>query len=331
MSLVERALKKIQESRAHGPQSAAPAQAGGPAHTIPLQPARAATVQPASPVPQVPPRVSAVPVLEPLRPNRTVHIDRDALRHAELLPPASQERQLAGEYRQIKRPLIANALGRGVPKLPNGHRIMIASAMPGDGKTFTSINLSLSFANEKDVSVVLVDADVAKAHLSRILGVENDPGLMDLLHDQHLDPESVILPTTVPGLSILPAGKADETATEMLSSARMEQVAAQIGARDPKRIVLFDSAPLLITSEAMALVAAVGQVIMVVRAGVTPQSAVLDAIELLGEGKSIGLVLNQTDEQVRPGYYYQYYGHKDGDRSDDTVDTQDVRRGDAAG
>jgi protein-tyrosine kinase len=327
MSLVERALKKIQESRAHGPQSAAPAQAGGPAHTVPLQPARAA----ASPVPQVPPRVSAVPVLEPLRPNRTVHIDRDALRHAELLPPASQERQLAGEYRQIKRPLIANALGRGVPKIPNGHRIMIASAMPGDGKTFTSINLSLSFANEKDVSVVLVDADVAKAHLSRILGVENDPGLMDLLHDQHLDPESVILPTTVPGLSILPAGKADETATEMLSSARMEQVAAQIGARDPKRIVLFDSAPLLITSEAMALVAAVGQVIMVVRAGVTPQSAVLDAIELLGEGKSIGLVLNQTDEQVRPGYYYQYYGHKDGDRSDDTVDTQDVRRGDAAG
>jgi exopolysaccharide/PEP-CTERM locus tyrosine autokinase len=275
-------------------------------------------------------------VLEPLRPNRTVHIDRDALRHGELLPPVSQERQLAGEYRQIKRPLIANALGRGVPKIPNGHRIMVASAMPGDGKTFTSINLSLSFALEKDLSVILVDADVAKAHLSRILGVENDPGLMDLLHDEHLDPESVILPTTVPGLSVLPAGKAVETATELLSSARMEQVAAQISARDPKRIVLFDSAPLLITSEAMALVSAVGQIVMVVRAGVTPQSAVLDAIELLGEGKSIGLVLNQTDEQVRPGYYYQYYGHKDGgqkdgDRSDDTVDTQDIRRGDAAG
>jgi protein-tyrosine kinase len=325
MSLVERALKKIQESRAHGPHPA-PVQAGNPAHTIPLQPARA-TAQP-SPAPQAP-RVSAVPVLEPVRPVRTLHIDRDGLRQAELLPPVSQERQLAGEYRQIKRPLIANALGRGVPKIPNGHRIMIASAMPGDGKTFTSINLSLSFAMEKDVSVVLVDADVAKAHLSRILGVENDLGLMDLLHDEQLDPESVILPTNVPGLSILPAGKNVEAATELLSSARMEHVAAQIGARDPKRIVLFDSAPLLITSEAMALVSAVGQIVMVVRAGVTPQSAVLDAIELLGEGKSIGLVLNQTDEQVRPGYYYQYYGHKDGDRSDETVDTQDVRRGDA--
>lgn len=339
MSLVERALKKIQESRAHGPQAlnqpsqAAPVQAGGPAHTIPMQPAWAPAAQPsAAPAP----RVSAVPVLEPVRPARTLHIDKDALRHAELLPPLSQERQLAGEYRQIKRPLIANALGRGVPKIPNGHRVMIASAMPGDGKTFTSINLSLSFALEKDLSVVLVDADVAKAHLSRILGVENEPGLMDLLHDEQLDPESVILPTDVPGLSVLPAGKAHETATELLSSSRMEHVAAQISARDPKRIVLFDSAPLLITSEAMALASAVGQIVMVVRAGVTPQSAVLDAIELLGEGKSIGLVLNQTDEQVRPGYYYQYYGHKDGghkdgDRSDDTVDTQDVRRGEAAG
>jgi exopolysaccharide/PEP-CTERM locus tyrosine autokinase len=274
--------------------------------------------------------VSAVPVLEPLRPTRTIHIDRDALRHAELLPPLSQERQLSGEYRQIKRPLIANALGRGVPKTPNGHRIMIASAMPGDGKTFTSINLALSFALEKDLSVVLVDADVAKAHLSRVLGVENEPGLMELLHGEQ-DPESVILQTDVPGLSILPAGKTVETATELLSSARMEHIAAQISARDPKRIVLFDSAPLLVTSEAMALVSAVGQIVMVVRAGITPQSAVLDAIELLGEGKSIGLVLNQTDEQVRPGYYYQYYGHKDGDRSDETVDTQDVRRGEAAG
>lgn len=333
MSLVERALKKIQESRGQSPQASyAPSPAAqGPAHTIPMQPARAGSASSTSQAP----RVSAVPVLEPLptsRPNRTVHIDRDGLRQAELLPPLSQERQLAGEYRQIKRPLIANATGRGVPKMPNGHRIMVASAMPGDGKTFTSINLALSFALEKDLSVVLVDADVAKAHLSRILGVENDMGLMDLLHDDQLDPESVILPTDVPGLSILPAGKAVETATELLSSARMEHVAAQISARDPKRIVLFDSAPLLITSEAMALVGAVGQIVMVVRAGVTPQSAVLDAIELLGEGKSIGLVLNQTDEQVRPGYYYQYYGHdgaqKDGQRSDDTVDTQDVRRGD---
>lgn len=305
MSLVERALKKIQESRTQVSDASA---AAGP-HTLPLQPSANGAV----PYPQstAAPRVSAMPKLEPASRPRLVHIDRDALRQVELLPPPSQERQLAGEYRHIKRPLIANALGRGVPKVPNGHRIMVASAMPGDGKTFTSINLALSLALEKDLSVVLVDADVAKVHLSRTFGVHNERGLMDLLRDEHLDVDSVIMPTDVPGLSLLPAGKTSETAPELLASARMEVIANQISARDPRRIVLFDSAPLLITSEAMALAGLVGQIVMVVRAGVTPQSAVLDAIDLLGEGKNIGLVLNQTDEQARSGYYYQYYGQGD--------------------
>jgi protein-tyrosine kinase len=316
MSLVERALKKIQESRAQVPPAHASQASLNP---VPMSAPRSVpTPQPTVTYAAAP--ISAVPTLEPARPTRVVHIDRDALRHAELLPPLSQERQLAGEYRQIKRPLISNALGRGVAKVPSGHRIMIASAMPGDGKTFTSINLALSFALEKDLSVVLVDADVAKAHLSRTFGVHNELGLMDLLRDENLDVESLILPTDVPGLSILPAGKGIETANEWLASARMEQIANQITVRYPNRIVLFDSPPLLITTEAMTLSAVVGQIVMVVRAGVTPQSAVLDAIELLGEGKSIGLVLNQTDEQVRPGYYYQYYGHKDGDRSGDTAE-----------
>jgi exopolysaccharide/PEP-CTERM locus tyrosine autokinase len=319
MSLVERALKKIQESRAQA-APIAPVHTAAPAHTIPLQPSasRSAAVPPVHAAQG--PRVAVIPAAEPPRPTRIVRVDRAALRHAELLPPLNQERQLAGEYRQIKRPLIANALGRGVPRLANGHRIMIASAMPGEGKTFTSINLALSFAMEKDLSVVLVDADVAKAHLSRTFGVQNEMGLMDLLRDEQLDAESFILSTDVPGLSLLPAGKPSETATEMLASARMEHIANQISARDPSRIVLFDSPPLLVTSEAMALAGVVGQIVMVVRAGVTPQKAVLDAIDLLGEGKSIGLVLNQADEQQRPGYYYQYYGQNDDERSGEAAE-----------
>lgn len=306
MSLVERALKKIQESRAQASGAAASVPAGSSSHTPSVQGAARGVQQPAAGA--AAPRVTAVPKLESTAQLRVVHLDRDALRHAELLPPLNQERQLAGEYRHIKRPLVANALGRGAPKIANGHRIMIASAMPGDGKTFTSINLALSLAMEKDLSVVLVDADVAKAHLSRAFGLQNDKGLMDLLRDEHLDVDAVILPTDVPGLSVLPAGKNSETATELLASARMELIASEISARDPSRIVIFDSAPLLITAEAMALASAVGQIVMVVRAGVTPQSAVLDAIDLLGEGRTIGLVLNQADEQTRPGYYYQYYG-----------------------
>lgn len=303
MSLVERALKKLQESRGTAPAARA-YDDNPPTEPIDLPPAPGSQVQTgATASPGIAP-----PPAAPVQPARVVHIDFDALRHSELLPPHSQERQLAGEYRQIKRPLIANALGQGVPKLPKGHRIMVASALPGDGKTFTSINLALSFAKEQDLSVVLVDADVAKAHLSRTFGLYSEPGLMDLLRDESLDVESLLLPTNVPGLSLLPAGKGSDTAPELLASARMEDVAEQMCVRDPSRIVLFDSAPLLMSSEPLALANVVGQIVLVVRAGVTPQSAVFDAIELLGEGRHVGLVLNQADEQIRPGYYYQQYG-----------------------
>ena len=286
MSLVERALKKLQESKAALPERDINA--------------RNAAVH-------VPQQHSAKAVV----PGRTVKIDRRALRAAGLLPPEEQERLLADQYRQIKRPLIANALGKGVDKVPNGHLIMMSSALPGEGKTFTSINLALSLAREKDVTVLLIDADVAKPHISRLFGVEHDPGLLDVLTDTALDVESLIVQTDVPGLSILSAGRQTETATELLASSRMEQVVARIGAHDRKRIVLVDSPPLLLTSESRVLADVVGQVVLVVRAGMTAQQSVLDAIDFLGEGKAIGLVLNQS-ENAPGGAYYGYGSVPDG-------------------
>lgn len=296
MSLVERALKKIQESRAAvPPRLEAPVMAPSPAPSAHASKAEHSTsaVRPA-----------------PAVPRRVVHVNRGALRAEAILPPAHQERELADQYRQIKRPIIASALGRGGPAVPAGHLVMVASALPGEGKTFTSINLALSMALEKDISVVLVDADVAKPRVSTIFGLTQERGLLDLLRDESPDVDSVILPTDVPRLSILPAGKHSELATEMLASARMQQIVEQLGAGSPDRIVLFDSPPLLLTSESRVLATVVGQITMVVRAGSTPQRAVLDALDLLGEGKSVGLVLNQCDEQTRTGYY-QYYGQRE--------------------
>lgn len=294
MSLVEQALKKIQASRSANPPAAAARPAAGPSQAA--KPTSAEFVR-------------APEHSEPERVKPVVKMNFDALRRAGILPPMEQERQLAGEYRQIKRPLISSALGRGMPKLANGHLIMLASALPGDGKTFTSINLALSLALEKDISVLLVDADVAKPHISSSLGVARELGLLDVLRDEHMDVESLILPTDVPGLSILPAGQPSTTATELLASTRMETVVAQIGARDPNRIVLFDSPPLLLTTESRALASVVGHVVIVVRAGVTPQHAVLEAIDLLGDGKTVAFILNQSDESSRMGYY-QHYGQQ---------------------
>ena len=152
-----------------------------------------------------------------------------ALRAGGLLAPEHQERQIADQFRQVKRPLIANATGRGSKKVPNGHLIMTASALPNEGKTFTSINLALSLALEKDITVLLVDADVSKRHISQIFGVEKEAGLLDALKDDSLDLESLIIPTEMDGLSLLPAGHRTDIANELLSSAHMEQTVARLG------------------------------------------------------------------------------------------------------
>ena len=99
--------------------------------------------------------------------------------------------------------------------------------MAGEGKTFSSINLALSMAREKDHSVLLVDADVAKPQTSEIFGATDEPGLLDLLEDSKMKPKSAILQTDVPGLTILPAGRSRESATELLAERTHER-----GARD---------------------------------------------------------------------------------------------------
>jgi protein-tyrosine kinase len=289
MSLVETALKKLQASRTAADAPARPAAPAAP-----------------SPAPHAP--VARAP--QAPRNTRVINLDRTALREAGVLAPITEERVLAQQYRQIKRPLVENALGRGASPLKNGQLIMLAGALPGDGKTFTSVNLALSLALEKDMRVLLVDADVAKPHISRVFGVEGEPGLLDVLRDERIDVESLIMATDVPGLSVLPAGHASETATELLASARMQALAAQLAARDASRIVLFDSPPLLLTTESRVLAGVMGQIVLVVSAGKTPQKAVLDALDLLGEGKSIGLVLNQSDEGAQAGYH-RYYGYSD--------------------
>jgi len=248
------------------------------------------------------------PAGSPPVPERIVDVDEDALRASGLLPPQHQARRIAEQYRQIKRPLVANAIGRGTARLPNAHLIMMASAMPGEGKTFTSINLAFSMASEKDVRVLLVDADVAKPHISRLLGLDKERGLLDALQDPLADVEAMVLPTSVPGLSVLPAGKWSDHATELLASARMHEVVASIGRRDPNRIVLFDSPPLLLTTESQALAQVVGQIVLVVCANKSPQHVVLDAISHLGENRAISLVLNQSVASSDSSYYYYGYG-----------------------
>ncbi len=293
MSVIENAIKRLQASRGDALARERPAAGASPGAVR---------------------RMESAP---PAQAGRVIPLDVDALRIAGLLPPAHQEREIAQQYRQIKRPLINHALGRGVEPLPQGNLLMIASAVPGEGKTFTSLNLALSMRLEEDVTVLLVDGDVVNPRLSQILGADDARGLLDVIKDPTLALPSAILPTDVPGLSFLPAGHQDPNATELLSSARMSEVAAQLANQDKARLVIFDSAPLLLTTESQALTEVAGQIVVVVRADDTPQHVVLDAIETLSESKSVSLVLNQSTKQPHAGYYYRYTHSKPAENDGD--------------
>ena len=245
-----------------------------------------------------------------------VAVDRVRLRDAGFLAPEEYERRLAEEYRRIKRPLLANAFGLGAPRLDLGNLIIVASARSGEGKTHTCINLALSMAMEKERTVLLVDGDVAKPTVSGVFGVDGEPGLLDVLEEGGPAVEDVILTTDIPGLRLLPAGTPRDGATELLASDRMRALVAELSERYPDRVVLFDSPPLLDTSEAVAIASVVGQVALVVASGITPQSTVRDAVSQLSPEQAVNVVLNKQRYESTGGYYGNYgygygYGHQE--------------------
>ncbi len=241
-------------------------------------------------------------------PYRRIKVDQEALRTQGYRPEHGNERRLADYYRQIKRPLIEAALE--APEAPEMRLMLVTSALPGDGKSFTSINLAMSLARERDYTTLLIDADLPKAHISSAFGLRAERGLVDALLDESIDIESLILRTDIAGLDILPAGKWDEGVTELITSARMAQLAARIATFNPRRFALLDSSPLLVSMEARALARIPGQIVLVVRAGKTPRQAVLDALAHLDKKKVKGLVLNDAKAAVGSSYYgyYSYYG-----------------------
>jgi Mrp family chromosome partitioning ATPase len=169
--------------------------------------------------------------------------------------------------------------------------------------------MALSLAREPGASVVLVDGDLPKRHVSSVFGIEKEIGLSDLLANAELAPESLVLRTNIPGLSLLPAGMQKESAADLLTDDLILKVLTRIVAQDPRRIIVLDSPPLLLSVESRALAQAVGNVVLVVRAGGTPQRAVQDALAHLGPDKLVGIILNQSPMAHTEGYYgYEAYG-----------------------
>lgn len=242
--------------------------------------------------------------------NTRFHYIMETLRDGNMLVPDSElGADVRGEYRRIKRPLLANAFGKSSTLVDQGNLIMVTSSVPGEGKTYTSVNLALSIAQERDNTVLLVDCDVTKQGVSRMLGVEKHrPDLTDLLASDNMLIEDTLIKTDVPGLVILPAGRPHEYITEMIASRRMSELMEEFATRYSNRVVVFDAPPMLSTPESQVLAGLVGQVVFVVEAGQTPFTIVEEALEMIPEEKAVGIVLNKSESiSNRGSYYYNYY------------------------
>lgn len=294
MSIVEKAMARL---RAQAPATAAAA----PARTSVERAVAAAPVPPSTPAAS------------------TLHIDRVALEHAGLLPADRDTgARLANELRHIKRPLLENIRNATDLAAARARRILVSSALPGEGKTFTALNLALSLAHERDFEVLLVDGDVPKCDITRACGLQGHPGLLDVLADEGRNAADVIVRSDIANLLLVPTGTHHSLAAELLGSRRMDAVLAQFAGGQAPRLVVFDSPPLLATVEAQALAAPMGQVVMVVAAGHTTRQELAAALEGLTNAQYVGLVLNKSRLPASESHYYGYYGHADTDHAAET-------------
>jgi len=228
-----------------------------------------------------------------------------------MLTPDGGRSEIAEELRAIKRPLLKNAFAHDNFAAKRSNLIMVTSSVPGEGKSFTSINLAISIAMELDRTALLVDADVARPSIARYLGFKAKAGLVDYLLDDNIALSDVLIKTDLPKLSILPAGKQHHYSTELLASENMNILLDELATRYHDRVIIFDSPPVLATSEAQVLATQMGQVVIVVEAVKTSQSALKEALSKISQVNIAGLVLNKS--RVKKGgshYEYGYYGHK---------------------
>ncbi len=301
MSLIERAAQRLEELRKSG------------AALKPLGPpsSRVATVSPDVAAGESDMAPASTAPTEPVKKTtRHFTLDFSDLSKRGFITPELQRSRVAEEFRIIKRPLIQNAMNRPGRPIKNGNLVMVTSAVPGEGKTFTSINLAISIVSELNKTVLLVDADVARPSLPNVLGIPTGPGLMDLLDNPSTDLADVLIRTNVENLNLLSSGNPHARATELLASDAMSKLLDDMATRYPDRMVIFDSPPLLVTTESRELARHAGQVVMVVHAESTLQADVKRALATIEHCPVKLLVLNQARTLAQGAYGYGYgYGY----------------------
>lgn len=170
--------------------------------------------------------------------------------------------------------------------------LLISSALPGEGKTMTTLNLAVAFAKELHQTVLLVDADLRRQNVHKYLGYESKTGLADYLaHDVPLS--DLIVWPGIAKLSIISGGDAIKDSTEIVSSQKMRSMIVEMKNRYKNRYILFDSPPVLTCPDAIAFAPFIDAIVMVVEADKTTAEEVKKAQKLLPKEKFLGFILNK--------------------------------------
>jgi exopolysaccharide/PEP-CTERM locus tyrosine autokinase len=302
MGLIEQAAKRLEELRRagiHVPDSATRPRAD-----------QDDLEEAATPGPATDARLPLPPAAAEARPATGPYCKIDLTRLAAegFVTPDMPRSRIADEFRILKRPLIANASAKGATTIKHANLIMVTSAVPGEGKTFTSVNLAMSIAMELDRTVLLVDGDVARPSLPRVLGIDHGRGLLDVIGPSGCPLGDVLIKSNIPKLRLLLSGTPHPRAAEMLASNAMTRFVDELAKRYSDRIVIFDSPPLLATTESRQLATRMGQIVFVVHAETTLQNEVKQALATIESCPVKMLVLNgaSTTQQGAYGYGYGY-------------------------
>jgi protein-tyrosine kinase len=247
----------------------------------------------------------------PERHSRQLNLDLGKLQIAGFVTPTGSRTRISEEFRVIKRPLLLKAFAAGDEQIDHGNLMMVTSAKPGEGKTFTAVNLAMSIASERDLHVLLVDADVQRPSVFQVLGLPPQKGLLDVLSDPSLTPSDVLVRTNIRNLSLMAAGTPSLATTELLASQKMVSLMQDIASRYRDRIIILDAPPVLASSEPSVLALHVGQIILVVEAGKTGRRAVEQTLTHISACPNINIVFNKaeatTGKDEFGGYGYGYY------------------------
>jgi receptor protein-tyrosine kinase len=309
MSVIEQAARRLEELRRVGAEvtpSGEPIDGG--ADIVPTPEALMRTLREAERAPAFAPLPHGPATADDSHRARQASIDLARLRTRGFVTPDAPTSRIADEFRVIKRPIIRNALGTGGARIKHGNLVMVTSALPGEGKTFTSVNLALSIALEVNSTVLLVDGDVAHPTLPSLLDIPGSPGLLDIL-TSGASVSDALIRTNVDKLSVLPAGSRHQRSTELLASAQMAALLHELSSRYPDRIIVFDSPPLLPTTEARVMATHMGQIVMVVAADQTTQHAVTQALATIESCEVVLMMLNKA-MHTDVGSYYGYYANQ---------------------